>query len=282
MPYTKKIEQSLAELLFREKNSKLQKAMGYSLLAGGKRVRPLLYLHHLSAFRTPIEEDYRFGAAIEMIHCYSLIHDDLPAMDNDNLRRGKPTNHIAYGEALAILAGDGLLNLAYEICFELAIEDSSFLTMGQALARAAGDKGMIYGQMLDLSYEGLPMDKALLTEMLLNKTGKLISLPIEAAALRAKCCEEEINSWRKIGMDLGLAFQIKDDLLDVDSTATILGKTPGKDEKNKKNSYVQVYGYKKALEDYHKLQGSILEKIAHLSSKESLVEFYKTLLERKY
>lgn len=282
MPYMKKIEQSLEELLYREKNSKLQEAMAYSLLGGGKRVRALLYIHHLRALMTPTKQDYAFSAAIEMIHCYSLIHDDLPAMDNDNLRRGKPTNHIAYGEALAILAGDGLLNLAYEVCFDLALENPSFLIMGQRLCKAAGDQGMIYGQMLDLSYEGLPMPEELLREMLLNKTGKLISLPIEAAALRSQRSNEEILRWKKLGMNLGLAFQIKDDLLDVDSSASILGKTPGKDEKNKKNSYVQVYGYEKALEDYKNLQSTILEELIQLSSEESLLSFYKTLLERKY
>lgn len=282
MPYTKKIEQSLKELIYREKNSKLQEAMAYSLLGGGKRVRALLYIHHLSTFTEPTQEDYAFSAAIEMIHCYSLIHDDLPAMDNDTLRRGKPTNHIAYGEALAILAGDGLLNLAYEICFNLALKNPEFLLMGLKLAKAAGDQGMIYGQMLDLSYEGLPMAEELLTQMLLNKTGKLISLPIEAAALRAGRSKEEMIRWKKIGMDLGLAFQIKDDLLDIDSTAVVLGKTPGKDAKNKKNSYAQVYGYKKAKEDYDYLHRTILEELALLSSEEPLFDFYKTLLERKY
>ncbi|HZK10250.1 MAG TPA: polyprenyl synthetase family protein [Clostridia bacterium] len=282
MAYTKKIEKSLSNLLFRDKNSKLQEAMAYSLLGGGKRVRGQLYLYHLRAFKAPLEEDYSFSAAIEMIHAYSLIHDDLPAMDNDTLRRGKPTNHIAYGEALAILAGDGLLNLAYEICFDLALKDPDFLLLAQKLARAAGDQGMIYGQMLDLSYQGRTMEEELIKEMLLNKTGKLIALPIEAAALRAKRGQEEVNRWKKLGMKLGLAFQIKDDLLDVDSTAAILGKTPGKDQIDKKNSYVQFHGYDKAQADYKKLQVEILEELALLSSEEKLLGFYHTLLERKY
>lgn len=282
MAYTKKIEKSLSNLLFRDKNSKLQEAMAYSLLGGGKRVRGQLYLYHLRAFKAPLEEDYSFSAAIEMIHAYSLIHDDLPAMDNDTLRRGKPTNHIAYGEALAILAGDGLLNLAYEICFDLALKDPDFLLLAQKLARAAGNQGMIYGQMLDLSYQGRTMEEELIKEMLLNKTGKLIALPIEAAALRAKRGQEEVNRWKKLGMKLGLAFQIKDDLLDVDSTAAILGKTPGKDQIDKKNSYVQFHGYDKAQADYKKLQVEILEELALLSSEEKLLGFYHTLLERKY
>lgn len=282
MAYTKKIEKSLSNLLFRDKNSKLQEAMAYSLLGGGKRVRGQLYLYHLRAFKAPLEEDYSFSAAIEMIHAYSLIHDDLPAMDNDTLRRGKPTNHIAYGEALVILAGDGLLNLAYEICFDLALKDPDFLLLAQKLARAAGDQGMIYGQMLDLSYQGRTMEEELIKEMLLNKTGKLIALPIEAAALRAKRGQEEVNRWKKLGMKLGLAFQIKDDLLDVDSTAAILGKTPGKDQIDKKNSYVQFHGYDKAQADYKKLQVEILEELALLSSEEKLLGFYHTLLERKY
>lgn len=282
MAYTKKIEESLSDLLFRNERSKLQESMAYSLLGGGKRVRGQLYLYHLKAFKTPLEEDYSFSAAIEMIHAYSLIHDDLPAMDNDNLRRGKPTNHIVYGQALAILAGDGLLNLAYEICFDLALDNPDFLLLGHMLAKAAGDQGMIYGQMLDLSYQGRTMEEELIKKMLLNKTGKLIALPIEAAALRAKREQEEVHRWKRLGMNLGLAFQIKDDLLDVDSTAAILGKTPGKDEINKKNSYVQFHGYEKAQADYNKLQIKILDELAILSSEEELFAFYHTLLERKY
>lgn len=282
MPYMKTIEESLRALLYKELDSLLQEAMGYSLLGGGKRVRALLYLHHLQVFMPPTSDDVAFSAAIEMIHCYSLIHDDLPAMDNDSLRRGKPTNHVAYGEALAILAGDGLLNLAYEVCFDLAQRDPVFIQLGQALARAAGDKGMIYGQMLDLSYEGRRMDEKLLRTMLLNKTGKLIALPLEAAALRAQRSDEEVASWKALGMDLGLAFQIKDDLLDVDSSVDILGKTPGKDEKSQKNSYVRVHSYQKAQEDYIRLQELIMKKLAQLSSEESLKQFYRTLLERKY
>lgn len=282
MPYKNKIEKSLEKILFSNKNSRLQEAMAYSSMGGGKRVRGQLYLYHLASFHKLEEKDYDYGALIEMIHAYSLVHDDLPAMDNDDLRRGKPTNHLVYGEALAILAGDGLLNLAYQWLFQMAQEDEVFLAMATKLAQAAGDKGMIYGQMLDLDYEGKAMDEDLLIEMLRNKTGKLISHPLEAAAIKAGLEEDEIKAWRDLGLDLGLAFQIKDDLLDVDSTAEVLGKTPGKDEKSQKNSYVQVHGYDKAQEDYKLLEERILEELRSLSQDKVLIDYYVELLERKY
>ncbi len=282
MPYKNKIEKALEKIIFSNAKTRLQEAMAYSTLGGGKRVRGQLYLIHLANFASVNEADYDYSALIEMIHAYSLIHDDLPAMDNDSLRRGKPTNHLVYGEDLAILAGDGLLNLAYHWLFKMANEDQVFITMGEKLAEAAGDGGMVYGQMLDLSYEGKRMDDQLLLEMLKNKTGKLISHPIEAAAIRAGLAEEEVELWKNLGLKLGLAFQIKDDLLDVDSSAQVLGKTPGKDEISEKNSYVQVYGYDKASQDYENLKKTILEDLARLSQDFELYEYYKGLLERKY
>ncbi|NLY72323.1 MAG: polyprenyl synthetase family protein [Tissierellia bacterium] len=282
MPYKNKIEKALEKIIFSNAKTRLQEAMAYSTLGGGKRVRGQLYLIHLANFASVNEADYDYSALIEMIHAYSLIHDDLPAMDNDSLRRGKPTNHLVYGEDLAILAGDGLLNLTYHWLFKMAKEDQVFITMGEKLAEAAGDGGMVYGQLLDLSYEGKRMDDQLLLEMLKNKTGKLISHPIEAAAIRAGLAEEEVEIWKNLGLKLGLAFQIKDDLLDVDSSAQVLGKTPGKDEISEKNSYVQVYGYDKASQDYENLKKTILEDLARLSQDFELYEYYKGLLERKY
>lgn len=282
MPYKNKIEKALEKIIFSNGKSKLQEAMAYSTLGGGKRVRGQLYLIHLDSFARIEDVDCEYGAVLEMIHAYSLIHDDLPAMDNDSLRRGKPTNHLVYGEDLAILAGDGLLNLAYQWLFKMARQDLVFLTMGERLAEAAGDGGMIYGQMLDLSYEGKKIDDQLLLEMLKNKTGRLISHPMEAAALRAGLGEGETQAWKNLGLDLGLAFQIKDDLLDVDSTAQVLGKTPGKDEMSEKNSYVQVHGYERASQDYEDLSNRILKGLTMLSNDARLYQYYRGLLERSY
>lgn len=280
--YLRKIETTLEELLFASGKTILQEAMGYSLLHGGKRIRPLLYLKHLRLFQDLEEEDAHFACALEMIHAYSLIHDDLPSMDNDSLRRGKPTNHLVYGEALAILAGDALLNRAYEICFSLAEKNPIFLLLGKKLSLAAGDRGMIHGQVLDMTYQGKKMSPELLREMLLGKTGQLIALPIEAAAIRAQRSPEEISAWRSLGLDLGLAFQIKDDLLDQDSSATQLGKTPGKDKQAQKNSYVEVYGVEQANLDYEDLSQKILQDLSNLDKKNQLLDFYQALLERKY
>ncbi len=282
MPYKNKIDSSLEKIIFRAKDSRLQEAMAYSALSGGKRVRGQLYLRQLESFGSLGELDYDYSAIIEMIHCYSLIHDDLPAMDDDVLRRGKPTNHMVYGEALAILAGDGLLNLAYEWSFELAKKDQVYLELARKLAKAAGDQGMIFGQMLDLSYEGKSMDKDLVLQMLSNKTGKLLAHPLEAAAIKGGLDEARVGAWKELGLELGLAFQIKDDLLDMDSTSEILGKTPGKDEKSMKNSYVQLLGYDRAQEDYDLLKTSILNRLKHLSQDPVLTDYYKGLLERSY
>lgn len=282
MPYKNKIEKSIEKYIFRDKNSRLQEAMAYSALGGGKRVRAQLYLRHLESFKGLEEADYDYSGLLEMVHSYSLVHDDLPAMDDDVLRRGKATNHLVYGEALAILAGDGLLNLAYEGVMSLAEENPIFLKLGRALAQAAGDSGMIYGQMLDLSFEGRKMEKEQVLEMLSNKTGKLIAHPIEAAALRAGFLGKKVEAWKEIGMKLGLAFQIKDDLLDRDSTPEVLGKTVGKDKRSEKNSYVELVGYDRALKDYHHLEEEILRELKALGGDDKLYSYYQELLERNY
>ncbi len=277
-----RIEETLEKLLGEKVSGELYDAMAYSLLSGGKRVRPLLYLLHLSEFQQPTEEDFAFAATIEMIHCYSLIHDDLPAMDDDDLRRGKPTNHKVYGEAMAILAGDALLNLAYEICFDLAEKDPVFIQLGKALSEAAGGSGMIYGQVLDMLYEGKKMTESQLYSMLRGKTGGLIALPILAAAIRSNRPDKSLEFWTKMGYELGLAFQVKDDLLDRDSTAEVLGKTPGKDAKAQKNSFVEFYGYESAQEQYQHMVQGIFSQLDMLSKDKTIEEFYKALLERKY
>lgn len=183
---------------------------------------------------------------------------------------------------MAILAGDALLNLAYEICFNLAEKDPIFIQLGKALAEAAGGSGMIYGQVLDMLYEGKKMTESQLYSMLRGKTAGLIAVPIQSAAIRSNRPDQSLEFWTKMGYELGLTFQVKDDLLDRDSTAEVLGKTPGKDAKAQKNSFVEFYGYESAQEQYQHMVQGIFNQLDMLSKDKTIEEFYKALLERKY
>ena len=228
-------------------------AMNYSLLAGGKRLRPMLMLETYQFFggeeRSIIEP---FMAALEMIHTYSLVHDDLPAMDNDEYRRGRKTTHIVFGEAMAILAGDGLLNLAFETAGKAfqVIPDlieidglSAYRRIAEAiqiLAKKAGSYGMIGGQVIDVEeYNGV-VDRSRLDYMYGLKTGALIEAAMMIGAKLAGASEDEVNKIEHIAGDIGLAFQIKDDILDVTSSSEILGKPIHSDEKNRKITYVSI------------------------------------------
>lgn len=220
----------------------LKEAMTYSLLAGGKRFRPLLVL--ASAELAGLDEEIilPMACAMEMIHTYSLIHDDLPAMDNDNLRRGKPTSHKMFGEAMAILAGDALLNEA----MLLLMQEYGGSTTGAAaiadIARSSGKDGMIAGQVLDIQSEGQTIDMKTLEEMHQKKTGAIITSSLTAPFLLAGKPTREVQELVQFGLSLGILFQIQDDILDVESNAETMGKTVGKDARDDKSTYVSILG----------------------------------------
>ncbi len=214
-------------------------AMNYSVKAGGKRIRPLLMLGAYEIFSDDPQKILPFCAAIEYIHTYSLIHDDLPSMDNDDLRRGMPTCHIKYGEAMAILAGDALLNYAYEKMLESDLENSKQAM--KVIATAAGKDGMIGGQVIDIENEGKFIELKLLNELHALKTGALIRGACLAGAVLGGANEEDAALIAEFGSLIGMSFQIKDDILDKISSADELGKPTGSDEKNGKTTYLSHF-----------------------------------------
>lgn len=243
--------------------STVNEAMKYSLDAGGKRIRPILLLAVLEGYGVDLAKGYRTAAAIEMIHTYSLIHDDLPAMDNDDLRRGKPTNHKVYGEATAILAGDALLTSSFQLLAgnqELTPQQNILLL--ELISKAAGAKGMIYGQLLDMENEGNQLKLNDLEWIHHRKTGDLLSVSLECGAVIADASADDMSSLNLFGKHLGLAFQIKDDLLDIEGDEAELGKPVGSDESNKKSTYPQILGIEGAKE---KLASHLAEAKDHLS-----------------
>ena len=230
----------------------VSEAMNYSLLAGGKRFRPLLLLDLLEDFGVDQEKGLNASCAIEMIHTYSLIHDDLPAMDNDDYRRGRLTSHKKFDEATAILAGDALLTKAFEITAESDIEPEKIVKLEKLLADKAGYRGMINGQMLDMKYtdsENVTIDQ--LKETDYYKTGELITLPLLCGCIIADR-EDCLDMFDKIGHDIGIAFQIQDDVLDYTSNPEEMGKSTS-DDVNNKNTYYTLLGEEEAIREYERL-----------------------------
>ncbi|MDL2258545.1 polyprenyl synthetase family protein [Eubacteriales bacterium OttesenSCG-928-K08] len=219
-------------------------SMRYSLFAGGKRLRPCLTLASCQMLGGTLEQALPFACALEMIHTYSLIHDDLPAMDNDDLRRGRPTNHKVYGEAQAILAGDGLLSIAFEVMLSEAVENGQeAVRAASAVARGAGVRGMVAGQCLDIQNEGKhEPDEKMLHNIHRGKTAALIIAAVEAGGLCAGANAAELKALQTFGEQYGLLFQITDDLLDVIGEEENMGKTLGKDAKTGKLTFPAVYG----------------------------------------
>jgi len=247
--YGEIIENNLNKLYNNENSLPvIEDAMKYSLLAGGKRLRPLLTLMSCDLFDGSIDEVLPYACCIEIIHTYSLIHDDMPAMDNDDYRRGKLANHKVFGEGFALLAGDALLNSAYEILFDCIIDDPSMekIRAASIISKAAGLNGMIGGQAIDLYYENKNIDIDKLNEMHSKKTGALIKASLEVGAILAKACDEDLERIRIFGENLGRAYQISDDILDVVGTKEKMGKTIGKDAQNNKSTYVTFYGLDKS------------------------------------
>lgn len=233
-------------------------AMSYSVLAGGKRLRPMLMEASYQMFGGEGEELDAFMAAIEMIHTYSLVHDDLPAMDNDLYRRGKKTTHAVYGEAMGVLAGDALLNFAFETVADAMVRSAGDMRVAKAfavLAKKAGIYGMIGGQVVDVESEkkGQQIDRDCLDFIYRLKTGALIEASLMIGAILAGASEEEVSFLEEAGTKLGLAFQIQDDILDVTSSLEVLGKPIGSDARNEKATYVAFEGLEKAGAEVERL-----------------------------
>lgn len=255
----------------------IQEAMNYSVKAGGKRLRPILMKETFKMFGGSSSIIEPFMAAMEMIHTYSLVHDDLPAMDNDEYRRGKKTTHAVYGEAMGILAGDGLLNYAFETAskaFDIELKPSTAKAM-QILAKKAGIYGMIGGQVVDVESENKEVDLDTIIYIHNLKTAALIESSMMIGAVLAGASDEEVNVVEKIANRVGVAFQIQDDILDVTSTLEVLGKPIGSDDKNNKTTYVGIKGLEKSREDVKKLTDEAIELFDGLNCKN---EFLRELL----
>ena len=283
---TEQAEETLKQYLPEEKGYQktVLSAMNYSVLAGGKRLRPILMKETYEMFGGSGRVVEPFMVAIEMIHNYSLVHDDLPCMDNDEYRRGRKTTHVVYGEGMAVLAGDALLNYAFEtaaLAFELpeVQEDVSLLkAVGKAmriLAVKAGVYGMIGGQTADVEAEEFPPEKV--TEDLLlfiheHKTAALIQNAMMIGAVLAGASPEETAKIEKIAYNIGIAFQIQDDILDVTSTLEVLGKPVGSDEKNHKVTYVTLNGLKKSEEEVKRLSEEAMKELGSFGKRNLFLE----------
>ncbi|MDI2587995.1 polyprenyl synthetase family protein [Psychrobacillus sp. NEAU-3TGS] len=261
---------------------KLKEAMIYSLQAGGKRIRPLYTLAVLEELNTTSEVASTVASTIEMIHTYSLIHDDLPAMDDDDLRRGKPTNHVVFGEALAILAGDGLLTLAFGILARLPeLTASQKIELIERLSYAAGAEGMVGGQVLDILGEGKSLTLEELEKVHINKTGALLSFSILAGGIIANASEEIMKALQTYAFHIGLAFQIQDDILDIEGTSEQLGKTAGKDVLSEKNTYPSILTLIGAKEQLQKQYESAIIALEQVNMHNGiLVEFANYITKR--
>lgn len=239
------IDKYLDEYLAEKDNPQniIYKAMRYSVFAGGKRLRPILMMNVCKMCGGNVNEVIPFACALEMIHTYSLIHDDLPAMDNDDLRRGMPTSHIKFGEATAILAGDALLNKAFEIATDYSGNDANrAMKAVNMLAVSSGTEGMIGGQIVDMESEGKDITLDELQYLHLNKTGAIIRSACTVGALIGGANDEQLNAVDEFAKNLGVAFQIQDDILDVTGTEAELGKPVGSDAEEEKNTYVKMIG----------------------------------------
>ena len=270
------IERLLSEYMPKEDGyqATIMEAMNYSLKAGGKRLRPVLTLEACKIVGGNETDAIPFAIAIEMIHTYSLIHDDLPALDNDDLRRGKPTNHMVFGESMAILAGDALLNYAFEIMLSNSINK---------IAKSAGIYGMIGGQVVDVQSENKVISKDKLDFIHLNKTAAIIIGCMRAGAIIGDACEEDLEKITKYGKNIGLSFQIVDDILDIVGDETKLGKKVGSDIENHKSTYPSLLGLEKSKEIANDLIEEAKYNIKDLQSDSSFLEgLANYIIDREY
>lgn len=259
-------------------------AMNYSLLAGGKRLRPMIMMETAKLFNCFGQEVKPFMAAMEMIHTYSLVHDDLPAMDNDDYRRGRLTTHKKFGHAMGILAGDALLNYAYEICSEAIMYSSDMSKAARAfnvLSKRAGAYGMVGGQTVDVMSNEKELEKDILDFIYKKKTSALIEASMSIGAILAGADEEHLALVEKMGNKVGLAFQIQDDILDVVGDEKVIGKPVLSDEKNHKTTYVSLYGVERAGEISKALMEEAIGILDYLGENEFLRELLKSLIDRK-
>lgn len=274
------------ENYFKEKgtyNKIIYDSCSYSLNIGGKRIRPILLALSYYIYKEDYKKVMPMAAAIEMIHTYSLIHDDLPCMDNDDLRRGKPTNHVKFQENIAVLAGDALLNEAMIIMMDYALKNNqNSLKAAHEVAMAAGAEGMIGGQVVDIISEGKTISKEELQYMHSKKTGALIKASVLAGAILANAPEVDLLALKEYGEKLGLVFQIKDDILDVVGDAKVLGKNVHVDEENDKTNFISVFGLEKCNELCKTLSEECIEILKNLTvNAECLIELTYTLLNRE-
>ena len=285
--HTTQVEAIITKYLPKESGYQktVMEAMNYSFLAGGKRLRPMLMQETYRLFGGNSDIIEPFMAAIEMIHTYSLIHDDLPAMDNDDYRRGRKTTHVVYGEAMGILAGDALLNFAFETACKGLMQDVGNPAVARAvqiLAQKAGIYGMLGGQVVDVESEGQPLEREKLDFIYDLKTGALIEASMLIGAVLAGASEKEQQVILQVAKDVGLAFQIQDDILDVTSDMETLGKPIGSDEKNHKTTYVTIRGLAQAQKDVEKISEPALEGVASLSEENVFLnELIRYLIHRK-
>ncbi len=268
--------------IFREepRYADLQEAMEYSLLAGGKRIRPVLTLEVCRMCGGDPQAALPFACALEMVHTYSLIHDDLPAMDDDKLRRGRPTNHVVYGEATAILAGDGLLTAAFEQLAKAQLPAQLIVEAVACLSRNAGPGGMVGGQALDMAGEGRSMTRGELEQLQSLKTGALISAAAELGCIAAGGSEEQRRKVRDYAQALGRAFQVQDDILDVTSTDEELGKNVGSDRANEKTTFVTALGLEGSRALVEELTQKAVDTLAEFEQGEFLVWLAQSLAKR--
>ncbi len=278
------------DLLFREEAGRaygrLAEGIRYSLLAGGKRIRPVLALATIEALGVPSDPLVPLVLPLELIHTYSLVHDDLPAMDNDDLRRGRPTNHVVYGEAAAILAGDALLTHAFTLLSDPVYDNilpvSRRLPVIHELSVASGIAGMVGGQFLDIVSEGKSLTLPELEDLHSHKTGALLRVSVRIGAILAGAGEKELRGLTRYGEAIGIAFQIADDLLDVEATAEEMGKATGKDAGKHKNTYPGLVGVEKARALAEEKRREAHEAVALLGDKgEPLREIASYIIERR-
>jgi len=258
----------LKKFIMKQKKTELVSAMEYGLFPGGKKIRSKILLDIGSIFKIEYKTLIAIGSAVECIHAYSLIHDDLPCMDNDRLRRGKPSTHIKFGESTAVLAGNSLLTMAFEILTSsnLKINEKTKVDLVQKLSESSGHLGIAGGQYLDLSFEKKKISKNKIIAMEIKKTGKLFSFCCAVPAIIKKKNSKDIKIFENIGSNIGLLFQIADDLIDFKGSSKIAGKITGKDEKKGKATLISLLGYQNAIKYGDKIKFKIIKDLNKYSS----------------